>query len=41
MLDRIEPSVDRLMEHVEARTGVQPPEPEQQEVEPAEEGEGG
>ena len=41
MLDRIEPSVDRLMEHVEARTGVHPPEPEQHEVEPAEEGEGG
>jgi NADH-quinone oxidoreductase subunit M len=40
MLERIEPSVDRLIEHVEEATGIHSPSPTPHEAEPAGEGEG-
>ena len=41
MLDRIEPSVDRLIAHVEDRAGFESPEPHVIEAEPDTEGDGG
>jgi NADH-quinone oxidoreductase subunit M len=38
ILERIEPSVDRLLTHVEERTGYEQPQPELAELEPATEG---
>ena len=41
MLDRIEPSVDRLIAHVEDRAGFESPKPHVVEAEPGTEGDGG
>ena len=41
LLDRIEPSVDRLVAHVEDRAGFESPQPDVVEAEPGTEGDGG
>jgi NADH-quinone oxidoreductase subunit M len=41
LLDRIEPSVERLIAHVEEGAGFETPQPDVVEAEPAAEGEGG